>query len=105
MTDAKSHNCDRRILGPELLTYDDIAEKLSMALGRRIEHINLSSEDRYQNLVSAGASDYYARFLVNLETAASTGFETYMNEEVLEVTGRPPKSFDLFAQEYRAVWV
>ncbi|GAD92332.1 hypothetical protein NFIA_095230 [Paecilomyces variotii No. 5] len=105
LTDPKSYNCDYRILGPELLTYDDIAEKLSTSLGRRIEHVNLSSEDRYQNLVDAGASDYYARFLVNLETAASGGFETHMNDDVLQVTGRPPKSFDLFAQQYRAVWL
>ncbi|EAW09869.1 uncharacterized protein ACLA_040850 [Aspergillus clavatus NRRL 1] len=47
LTDPDSHNCDHRVLGPELLTYDDIAEKLSSVLGRTIEHVKLSGESRY----------------------------------------------------------
>ncbi|OJJ79564.1 uncharacterized protein ASPGLDRAFT_180863 [Aspergillus glaucus CBS 516.65] len=105
LTDAESHNCDHRILGPELLTYDEIAQKLSATLGREIQHVSLSGEDRYQGLVSVGVSEYYARFLTNLEMAAATGFETHLNEEVEKVTGRPPKSFDVFAQENRAYWI
>ena len=105
LTDAKSHNCDHRVLGPELLTYDQVAEKLSAVLGRRIEHVKLSRDERYQSLVSAGLSDYYAGFLSNLEEAASTGFETSMNDTVEQVTGRPPKSLSMFAQENRETWV
>lgn len=105
VTDIESHDCDHRVLGPELLTYDEIAQKLSAALGREIQHVSLSGEDRYQGLVSAGVSEYYARFLTNLETAAATGFETHLNDEVEKVTGRPPKSFDVFAQENRAAWI
>ncbi|EAU37749.1 predicted protein [Aspergillus terreus NIH2624] len=105
LTDPDSHNCDHRVLGPELLTYDDIAEKLSRVLGRKIEHVKLSGESRYQGLVSAGVSEYYAAFLTKLEVAASTGFETRENDEVEKVTGRPPRSFDLFAQENRSAWV
>ncbi|KAA8651201.1 hypothetical protein EYZ11_009242 [Aspergillus tanneri] len=105
LTDAKSHNCDYRILGPELLTYDEVVRKLSAALGRPIEHVKLSGKDRYQGLVSAGVSDYYAHFLANLETAAAEGFETHMNDDVEKVTGRPPKSFDVFALENRATWL
>lgn len=28
LTDEKSHNCDYRVLGPELLTYDDVCAPL-----------------------------------------------------------------------------
>ncbi|EYE93989.1 NAD(P)-binding protein [Aspergillus ruber CBS 135680] len=105
LTDAKPHNCDHRILGPELLTYDGIAQKLSIALGREIQHVSLSGEDRYQSLVTAGVSAYYARLLTNLEAAAAMGFEAHLNDEVEKVTGRPPKTFDVFAQENRAHWI
>lgn len=105
LTDPVSHNCDHRVLGPELLTYDDIADKLSRVLGRTIEHVKLSGEERYQGLVNAGVSEYYAGFLTKLEVAASTGFETRENDEVEKVTGRPPRCFDLFAQENRSAWV
>lgn len=105
LTDSKSHNRDYRVLGPELLTYDQVAAKLSEALGRRIEHVKLSRDERYQGLVSAGLSEYYASFLSDMEAAASTGFETRMNDEVENVTRRPPKNLSLFAQENRETWV
>ncbi|KAH1614534.1 hypothetical protein KXX21_001420 [Aspergillus fumigatus] len=105
LTDPVSHNCDHRVLGPELLTYDDIADKLSRVLGRTIEHVKLSGEERYQGLVNAGVSEYYAGFLTKLEVAASTGFETRENDEVEKVTGRPPRCFDLFVQENWLAWV
>jgi uncharacterized protein YbjT (DUF2867 family) len=93
------------VLGPELLTYDQVAETLSGVLGRRIEHVKLSREERYQGLVGAGLSDYFAGFLSDLEGAASVGFEAGMNDEVERVTGKPPKSLGLFAQENKETWV
>ncbi|KFZ00293.1 hypothetical protein V500_01106 [Pseudogymnoascus sp. VKM F-4518 (FW-2643)] len=104
ITDPQSHNCDHRVLGPALLTYDEVAEKLSAVLGRPIEHVKLSEAQRYEGLVSVGVSDYYAQFLTNLEIAASTGFETRMNAAVEKVTGRPPRTLDLFAHENRGAW-
>ncbi|RMJ26911.1 hypothetical protein PHISP_02218 [Aspergillus sp. HF37] len=105
LTDPKSHNCDHRVLGPELLTYDQVAETLSVVLGRRIEHVKLSRDEQYQALVSAGLSDYFAGFLSDLEEAASKGFENRMNDEVERVTGRPPKSLSIFAQENKETWL
>ncbi|KAK2875589.1 hypothetical protein FQN49_001594 [Arthroderma sp. PD_2] len=104
LTDPQSHNCDHRVLGPELLTYDEVAEKLSAALGRTIEHVKLSDEQRYKGLVDAGVSEYYARSLTNLEVAASTGFETRLNDAVEKVTGRAPRTLDLFAYENVGAW-
>lgn len=93
------------MLGPELLTYDQVAETLSDVLGRRIEHVKLSREERHQGLVGAGISDYFAGFLSELEEAASAGFETRMNDEVERVTGKRPKSLGLFVQENKETWV
>ncbi|KAA8642879.1 hypothetical protein EYZ11_007793 [Aspergillus tanneri] len=92
------------ILGRELLTYDEIAQKLSVTLGRKIEQDRLSDEDRCQGLVNAGVSKYYTRFLTNTEVASSTRFKTHLNDEVENVTGRPTSS-DIFVSDYRPVWV
>lgn len=104
LTDAKSLNRDVRVLGPEILTYDRIAEILTQVLGRKIEHVKLDEAGRIEGLVGAGVSDYYARFLTRLEVLASQNFEKAMNDEVLQVTGHPPKSFEEFAKENKAVW-
>lgn len=91
-------------MGPELLTYDQVAEKLSAALGREIQHVKLSSEDRFQSLVGVGLPDHFARFLTNIEVASAGGFETHQNDVVEKVTGRSPKTFDAYALENRAAW-
>jgi ergot alkaloid biosynthesis protein len=105
LTAQESFDCDMRVLGPELFTYDDVCAKLSKVLGRHIEHVKLGESGRYENLVQAGLSDYYARFFTNIEVKASHGFETALNNVVENVTGHPPKRFDAFVEENKAVWL
>ncbi|XXH00819.1 hypothetical protein Hte_007170 [Hypoxylon texense] len=104
LTDEKSYNCDLRILGPENLTYDQIAETLSKVLGRKIEHVKLDEAGRINGLVHVGLSDYFARFLTRLEVLASQDFEMGTSDAVERLTGHPPKSFEKFAEENKAVW-
>ncbi|KAI0139244.1 hypothetical protein BJ166DRAFT_605093 [Pestalotiopsis sp. NC0098] len=104
LTDAEPQNCDLQVLGPENLTYDQVAETLSQVLGRKIEHVKLDKAGRVDGLVQASVSDYYANFLANLEELASQGFETATGTAVKHVTGRPPKSFREFAEANKAVW-
>ncbi|KAF3067427.1 Festuclavine dehydrogenase [Daldinia childiae] len=104
LTDEKSYNCDLRVLGPENLTYDQIAETLSKVLGRKIEHVKLDEAGRIDILVQAGLSEYFARFLTRLEVLASQDFEKGTSDAVERVTGHPPQSFAKFAEENKAVW-
>lgn len=104
LTDEKAHNTDYRVLGPELLTHDEIAAKLSNHLGREITHVNLTGEQRIQRLMSVGMPEHYAKFLTSLEVSARNGDENRMNDAVERVTGRPPQTFDEFTQQCKAAW-
>ncbi|GAW13920.1 hypothetical protein ANO14919_033120 [Xylariales sp. No.14919] len=104
LTDGKTYNCDFRVLGPQILTYDKIAETLSEVLGRKIEHVKLDEAGRIEGLVQAGVSDYYARFIARIEALAAQDFEKATGDAVEKVTGHPPKSFKVFAEENKAVW-
>ena len=92
------------ILGPELLTYDQIAAKLSSSLGREIVHVKLTLEQRIQSFISHGLPDHFAKFIASIEVSAANGSEEIMNDLVEQVTGRPPQNFDAFVQEHKAVW-
>ena len=81
-----------------------VATKLTKVLGRRIEHVKLDDRERYENLVQAGLSEYYARFLTNVEVKASEGLETASNSVIEDVTAHHPRSFDEFIEENKAVW-
>lgn len=81
-----------------------MAAKLSKCLGREIEHVKLTEEQRLQGLVGAGLPEHYAKFYVWLEVRTAKGGEERMNDVVKQLTGRPPKDFDTFAQENKAAW-
>ncbi|KAF2145480.1 uncharacterized protein K452DRAFT_283834 [Aplosporella prunicola CBS 121167] len=105
LTDPVPHNTDYRVLGPELLTYDQIAAKLTKALGRPITHVKLSPEERKQQLMGFGLEEHFARFLTDLEADAAKGVEAREGDAVLRVTGKKPVTFDEFAEEVREAWV
>ena len=85
--------------------HPQIAEKLSKHLGKKIEHVKLSDEERTQGMMSNGVPEHTARFLVWLESTAANGQEAqYSDPDVEKVTGKPPQSFDDFVQENKACW-
>ncbi|OQU98159.1 hypothetical protein CLAIMM_03983 [Cladophialophora immunda] len=104
LTCESPQHCDYRLLGPELLSYDEVAAKLSNALGRKIEHVRLSAEDNIQRYIKAGFAEQYARLLTWLETMTAQGAEERMNKDVETVTGRPPMKFDNWVELHKDVW-
>ena len=78
---------------------------MTKALGRHVEHVKLDEKGRYENLVQAGLSEYYARFFTGVELRASEALETALNTMVEDVTGHHPRTFDDFVEENKAVWL
>ncbi|OMP83221.1 putative oxidoreductase yesF [Diplodia seriata] len=104
LTDERPHNIAYRVLGPELLTHDDIAQKLSKMLGREIVNMKLTGEERKKGLLEYGMAEHFADFLTELELMAARGEEAHEGNDVEKVTGRRPQSFDDFARKNRAAW-
>ncbi|KAK2807527.1 hypothetical protein FQN50_005395 [Emmonsiellopsis sp. PD_5] len=105
LTDEVPHNTDHLILGPELLSYDQVAEILSSVLGRKISHGKLSGEEFGTFLTEkAGIERVYADMLAGMDVAISKGSEERMNDVVERVTGEKPKTFREFAEGVKGVW-
>lgn len=104
LTSAEAPNREFFILGPELLTYDDVADTLSKVLGRKIQHVNLTAEGFAQRLLEYGVPEPSARALSQMDIAISQGAEKRSNDDVYAVLGRQPKSLQLFAEENRSKW-
>ncbi|KAI4839190.1 NAD(P)-binding protein [Aureobasidium sp. EXF-8845] len=104
LTDEKPHNRAYRILGPDLLTYDEVAEKLSDHLGKEITHVKLSPEQRTRGMMDAGVPEAMAKFLTGLEIMAAEGREAWQGNDVELVTGGKATSFDEFVEANKQVW-
>ncbi|KAG4428982.1 hypothetical protein IFR05_015535 [Cadophora sp. M221] len=104
LTDAEVPGETVRVLGPELLTYDEAAAKLSKALGRDIVHVRLNQEQTVQQYMKIGLPQAAAGFMTWLEFNTSNGSEEMANDVVEQLTGRPPKTLDAYIQENKATW-
>jgi uncharacterized protein YbjT (DUF2867 family) len=86
------------VTGPAALSYTDVAEKLSTALGRRISYVDAPDEAVLQALRSAGLSEWFAGALVGLyqdyRRSGTDGYAAQVTDTVSRLTGRPSRSLD-----------
>ncbi|KAI9799637.1 MAG: hypothetical protein M1833_003952 [Piccolia ochrophora] len=104
LTDETPPQTDYSIVGPELLTHDEIAAKLSSGLGRDIVNVKLTGDKSAERYVGLGMPEHYAKFLSFLEVGAAGGMEDNLNDTVERVTGRPPQKFDDWVQQNKRAW-
>jgi uncharacterized protein YbjT (DUF2867 family) len=90
------------LTGPEPLTYAEMARRLSAALGREIEYVNLTVEGRAEQLEAAGLPDWMAREFSAIygEGFYGTGGGATTTDTIERLLGRAPRTYDDFARDY-----
>lgn len=88
------------LTGPEALTHAEMAEKLSNALGRRIEFIDVPPEAMMESLLTIGLPRWQAEGLIEDYAHYRRGEASTIASGVQDATGTPPRSFDSFARDY-----
>jgi uncharacterized protein YbjT (DUF2867 family) len=92
-------------LGPEPLTLAQVAEHISWVTGRPIRYVETDRTPIRDALLAAGAPPETAEHNSQLYTYAfSSSMFGVLNDDVLNVTGRPPVSFGEFAVGAAAAW-
>jgi uncharacterized protein YbjT (DUF2867 family) len=92
-------------LGPEPLTLRQVAEHISWAAGRRIRYVETDRTPIRDALLAAGAPPETAEHNSQVYTHAfSSSMFGVLNDDVPDVTGRPPVSFGEFAVGAVAAW-
>ncbi|KAL1860002.1 Festuclavine synthase I [Paecilomyces lecythidis] len=93
------------ILGPELLSYDQVADILTSMLHRKITHVSLSEPDFIRLLQErVGLPPDFAEMLAKMEVDVKDGGENRLSNCVQEVTGIPPQTIHDFADRNKQHW-
>jgi uncharacterized protein YbjT (DUF2867 family) len=79
--------------GPEALTYDEMADELSRALGRVIRHVSLPPADLKAGMIAEGMPESIADRMLDLERYFREGHASAITDDVTRVIGREPKRF------------
>ena len=88
------------LTGGEALTNGQIAEKISRVAGRKISYINLPPADLKKAILSAGAPEWSAEAMLDLQRFYRGGKASRVTDDVERLLGRKPITFDQFARDY-----
>ncbi|KAI1375390.1 putative ergot alkaloid A [Hypoxylon crocopeplum] len=97
-------NADLTVLGPESLTYADLAEIFTLILGRKIMYHELSESELAARHQRFGVPAEYASILAAMDTAIRNGAEDRTSDVVRSVTSREPRRFEDFVKANREAW-
>ena len=90
------------ITGPELLSFHDIAGRLSEVMGREISYIDQPASDFKSSLLQWVPDDWYVDTVSELFELIAQGSGALLNGEYTRVTGRAPTTLRRFFQDYSA---
>lgn len=92
------------ITGPESLSMNEIADKLSAVAGREVKYVNLPPEEMKDLMVRNGRAEYTAASLVEWQDWSARGGGDVVTDSVKVVTGREPISYDQFLQDFASTF-
>jgi len=94
------HCAEHIIVGPELLSFDDVAECFSHVLKRRISHESISVEE--QKELWSGLPAEFIRLMGSVEEITATGGEETIYAAETKIIGK--KALTDFVQENLHLW-
>ena len=92
------------ITGPEALSMAEVAEKLSVATGKRIRYVNVAPEEAKRAQLAAGVPPYTADALSELFAERRKGKEAQVSPIIQTIFGWRATSFDEFAMRNAAIF-
>jgi uncharacterized protein YbjT (DUF2867 family) len=87
------------LTGPESIGFHHIASRLNDILGRPVQYIPVPPEAVERSIRAMGMGEWYAQVMRDLCRAYSENWGDLITDSVARITGRAPRSFDVFARE------
>jgi ergot alkaloid biosynthesis protein len=104
LTGAEPLNRDFILTGPEPITYDTVARRISEAIGRPVAHRRVSADGLAAWYRANGRPALLAQMLGMMDTLIAGGAEDRVTGCVEKLTGRAPTDFAAFARANAAIW-
>lgn len=95
---------DYLLTGPKALNYSDAAAIIAARTGRPVEVVQIGVDEQAARYRAAGMPAEFAAALAAVEEGIRAGREEQISTAVLDLTGRPPRTFTDFVQDHAAEW-
>ncbi|WP_222850208.1 SDR family oxidoreductase [Allosaccharopolyspora coralli] len=101
----RHHGQTYTLTGPRSLTFDEVADELSRALGRTIAYLPVSDEVKRKTLLGYGVPQWIVDMLEEYAQAYVTGWGDTVTESVMNLVGRSPRTISDFAHDHAKMFV
>ncbi len=88
------------LTGPEALTAEEVARRLSATLQREIHYVAVSAEEMIDRYAEAGVPAWLAELLIERAAFHIDNGAAHVTETVLDLTHHRPSPFERFARQY-----
>ncbi|CAL9406353.1 NAD(P)H azoreductase [Streptomyces sp. enrichment culture] len=95
---------DHLLTGPQALSYQDAAGIIAARTGRPVRVVPVGVAEQADAYRASGMPDAFATALAAVDAGVRTGRDDQVSTDVLELTGRPPRTFAEFVQDHAPRW-
>lgn len=85
--------------GPDSLSFAEIAESISKAIGKPVNYVAIPPEAVGEAIRGFGMGEWFAQVMMDYSRAYARGWGDFVNGNVEAITDKPARSFDQFAKE------
>lgn len=104
LLEGVQHGEDYTLTGGEAFTYGDVAARLSAVAGRMITHNSPTPESEIERIRSMNVPEEQVYFMEWLFEDIQRGYVAMITQDVQDILGRPPRTFDDYLRDYAYVW-
>ncbi|WP_413105407.1 NAD(P)H-binding protein [Streptomyces sp. Inha503] len=95
---------DHLLTGPKAMSLQEVAAIITSHTGRPVRVVAIGTDEQAANYRAAGMSAEFAAAIAAVEDGIRAGREDQVSTAVLDLTGRPPRTFAEFVQEHATQW-
>jgi uncharacterized protein YbjT (DUF2867 family) len=93
------------LTGPQALSNQEIADILSSITGRKINYVDVTAEQAKEGMKGVGMPDWNIERMLELYHINKLGYTAQVTDDIEQVTGNKPRTFEQFANDFKEAFV
>ena len=92
------------LTGPAAIAFHDVAGTLTKILGNNVNYVSVPGEAAKESMVGMGVPEWIAMGYVEMFEGFGEGFAENVQDGMIALTGKPGRSFEQFANDFKQVF-
>ncbi|AWS43008.1 SDR family oxidoreductase [Streptosporangium sp. 'caverna'] len=98
------HGRTYTLTGPRSLTFDEVADRLGLALGRSVTYLPVGDDAKRKILLGHGVAEWIVDMLEEYARAYASGWGDFATDTVAGLLGHPPRDIADFVRDHAAAF-